>query len=73
MEFTILGGFLANLITTEGTPRATVSHFTVPKRDVLQFPRVRASIPVGEFGGKVRPPLVTGLSIWRPHNYSVSE
>lgn len=39
MEFTILGGFLANLITTEGTPRATVSHFTVPKRDVLQFPR----------------------------------
>lgn len=44
MEFTILGGFLANLITTEGTPRATVSYFTVPKRDVLPVSMVCASI-----------------------------
>lgn len=28
---------------------------------------VYASVPVGEFGGKVRPPLATGLFIWRPH------
>lgn len=44
MKFTILGGFLANLITTKGTLRATVSHFTVPKRDVLPVSTVCASI-----------------------------
>lgn len=38
MEFTILGGFLANVITIEGTPRASLSHLTVPERDVLRFP-----------------------------------
>lgn len=47
MEFTILGGFLANLITTEGTPRAALSHLTVPERDVLWFPR---SAPVSQLG-----------------------
>lgn len=47
MEFTILGGFLANLITTEGPPRAAVSHFTVPKRDVLPVSTARASILAG--------------------------
>lgn len=47
MEFTILGGFLANLITTEGTPRAALSHLTVPERDVLRFPR---SVPVSLLG-----------------------
>lgn len=47
MEFTILGGFLANLITTEGTPRATLSHLTVSERDVLRFPR---SVPASQLG-----------------------
>lgn len=52
MEFTILGGFLANLITTEGTPRATVSHFTVPKRDVLRFPRFVPASWLGSLAGR---------------------
>lgn len=47
MEFTILGGFLANLITTEGTPRAALSHLTVLEKDVLLFPR---SVPVSLLG-----------------------
>lgn len=52
MEFTILGGFLANLITTEGTPRAALSHLTVPERDVLRFPWSMPASQLGSLAGR---------------------
>lgn len=60
MEFTILGGFLANLITTEGTPQAVVSHFTVPKRDVLWFPPTVPASWLGSLAGRRDLPLSLG-------------
>jgi hypothetical protein len=43
--------------------------FHCPKEKCSLVSTGRASFPVGEFGGKARPPLVTVPSIWRPWSY----